>query len=111
MVFKICSQLDQQRLVVSFEKVKLTNNETDKTGQIILNSMHKFQPRIHLVIVSDHWNASHGIDLSRTKHKTFTFDLTAFTAVTAYQNQLVRSQKKCKIMYDRMILDFDIKPI
>ena len=86
-------QLDQQRLVVSFEKVKLTNNETDKTGQIILNSMHKFQPRIHLVIVSEQWNASHGIDLAKMKHKTFTFDLTTFTAVTAYQNQLVNYLK------------------
>ena len=58
--------------------------------QIILNSMHKFQPRIHLVMVSDEWNASHGIDLTGgMKHKTFIFDLTAFTAVTAYQNQLV----------------------
>ena len=79
--------------MVSFEKVKLTNNESDQTGQIILNSMHKFQPRIHLVIVSDQWNASHGIDLQRMKHKTFVFDLTAFTAVTAYQNQLVSHQK------------------
>ena len=87
-------QLDQQRLVVSFEKVKLTNNETDGTGQIILNSMHKFQPRIHLVIVSDQWNASHGIDLQRMKHKTFVFDLTAFTAVTAYQNQLVSQESQ-----------------
>ena len=52
--------------------------------------MHKFQPRIHLVIVSDQWNASHGIDLTGMRHKTFIFDLTAFTAVTAYQNQLVR---------------------
>ena len=82
--------------MVSFEKVKLTNNESDQTGQIILNSMHKFQPRIHLVIVSDQWNASHGIDLQRMKHKTFVFDLTAFTAVTAYQNQLV-SHQKCLI--------------
>ena len=94
--FILNRQLDQQRLVVSFEKVKLTNNESDQTGQIILNSMHKFQPRIHLVIVSDQWNASHGIDLQRMKHKTFVFDLTAFTAVTAYQNQLV-SHKKCLI--------------
>lgn len=80
-------QLDGKSL--SFEKVKLTNNEADKTGQIILNSMHKFQPRIHLVIVTQQWNASHGIDLTRMRHKTFIFDLTAFTAVTAYQNQLV----------------------
>ena len=58
--------------------------------QIILNSMHKFQPRIHLVMVGDEWNTSHGIDLTGgMKHKTFIFDITAFTAVTAYQNQLV----------------------
>ena len=42
-------QLSKQ--IVSFEKVKLTNNELDKTGQIVLNSMHKFQPRIHLVLL------------------------------------------------------------
>ena len=99
-----------QRLSVSFEKVKLTNNESDKTGQvcwltcsssviaklmfwsslqIILNSMHKFQPRIHLVLVDDLWNGSYPLDLRKVKHKTFTFELTSFTAVTAYQNQLV----------------------
>ncbi|VDM38202.1 unnamed protein product [Toxocara canis] len=35
--------------VISFEKAKLTNNEVDKTGHLILNSMHKYQPRIHIV--------------------------------------------------------------
>ncbi|GIY54084.1 t-box transcription factor TBX20 [Caerostris extrusa] len=40
-------QLKKQ--VVSFEKVKLTNNEMDKQGHIVLNSMHRYQPRIHLV--------------------------------------------------------------
>ena len=33
-------------------QVKLTNNELDKSGQIVLNSMHKFQPRVHLVLVA-----------------------------------------------------------
>ena len=52
--------------------------------------MHKFQPRIHLVLVDDLWNSSYGtLDLRKVKHKTFTFELTSFTAVTAYQNQLV----------------------
>ena len=54
--------------------------------------MHKFQPRIHLVMVNDDWTASKGIhfdDISAKHHKTFILDLTSFTAVTAYQNQLV----------------------
>ena len=34
---------------MSFEKLKLTNNEADETGFIVLNSMHKYQPRIHVI--------------------------------------------------------------
>jgi len=40
-------QLKKQ--VIGFEKVKITNNESDNSGQLILNSMHKFQPRVWLV--------------------------------------------------------------
>jgi T-box protein 20 len=29
----------------------LTNNELDRHGQIVLNSMHKFQPRLHIVLL------------------------------------------------------------
>ncbi|EDO30565.1 predicted protein, partial [Nematostella vectensis] len=29
--------------IISFEKVKLTNNDTDHNGHLILNSMHKYQ--------------------------------------------------------------------
>ena len=76
--------------IVSFEKVKLTNNELDKNGQIVLNSMHKFQPRIHLVKVdSSHSPVTTMTDLSQHNHKTWVFTQTVFTAVTAYQNQLV----------------------
>ena len=79
----------RRRQVVSFEKIKLTNNELDKSGQIILNSMHKFQPRIHLVLTNkSNRNLS---NIEKEKHKTFVFPETAFTAVTAYQNQLVRT--------------------
>uniref|UniRef100_A0A4W6CHP1 T-box transcription factor TBX20 n=1 Tax=Lates calcarifer TaxID=8187 RepID=A0A4W6CHP1_LATCA len=63
--------------MVSFEKVKLTNNELDQHGHIILNSMHKYQPRVHIIKKKDH------------TFRTFVFVETVFTAVTAYQNQLV----------------------
>ncbi|KAL6256481.1 hypothetical protein P5V15_012594 [Pogonomyrmex californicus] len=81
-------QLKKQ--VVSFEKVKLTNNDMDKHGQIVLNSMHRYQPRIHLVRCR-HTNDSSLLitDLQKEEHKTFIFPEAIFTAVTAYQNQLV----------------------
>lgn len=56
--------------------------------QLVLNSMHKYQPRIHIVKRSD--GASGNIvDLENEEYKTFIFPETIFTAVTAYQNQLV----------------------
>ena len=57
--------------------------------QIILNSMHRFQPRIYLVVRPE--GANHPItDIEKEKYRTFIFPETIFTAVTAYQNQLVR---------------------
>ena len=56
--------------------------------QIILNSMHKFQPRVHLVMIQGSGHSKIR-DLSKEIHKTFIFPETVFTAVTAYQNQLV----------------------
>ena len=58
--------------------------------QIVLNSMHRYQPRVHLVkwregIVPGNSN----IDLETEKFRTYIFPETVFTAVTAYQNQLV----------------------
>lgn len=35
--------------VVCFTKVKLTNKPTSVSGQVVLNSLHKYQPRIHIV--------------------------------------------------------------
>ncbi|XP_049772072.1 T-box transcription factor TBX20-like [Schistocerca cancellata] len=82
-----------RKQVVSFEKVKLTNNEMDKHGHLVLNSMHKYQPRIHLVKRSEA-NASVPItDLEREEFKTFIFPESVFTAVTAYQNQLITKLK------------------
>lgn len=128
-----------RRQVISFEKVKLTNNDMDKQGHIILNSMHKYQPRVHIVELksssnnnnnscasnsnnnnnnyhrsSDQVNhalyvnaASQGSHHSHNNHlqqqqqqqieieglRTFEFPETVFTAVTAYQNQLITKLK------------------
>nr|CAD7457804.1 unnamed protein product [Timema tahoe] len=89
-----------RKQVVSFEKVKLTNNEMDKHGhrclivclflmQLVLNSMHKYQPRIHLVKRHESQGNSPITDLEAEEFKTFIFPESVFTAVTAYQNQLV----------------------
>uniref|UniRef100_A0A1I8I711 T-box domain-containing protein n=1 Tax=Macrostomum lignano TaxID=282301 RepID=A0A1I8I711_9PLAT len=39
--------------VVSFDKLKLTNYNMDRNGHIILNSMHRYQPRFHVVHLPD----------------------------------------------------------
>lgn len=57
--------------------------------------MHKYQPRIHLVKRNnnDHHHSSQSnnqiVDLENAEYKTFIFPESVFTAVTAYQNQLV----------------------
>ncbi|EJD74063.1 hypothetical protein LOAG_18570 [Loa loa] len=86
-------QLSNQ--IISFEKAKLTNNEVDKTGHLILNSMHKYQPRIHIVRRSRERPIEQAltIDLHNEHYKTFQFKETQFMAVTAYQNQLITKLK------------------
>ncbi|XP_015766997.1 PREDICTED: T-box transcription factor TBX20-like [Acropora digitifera] len=59
--------------------------------QIVLNSMHKYQPRVHIVKRQDH--KSMVIDLNSEEVKTFEFPETSFIAVTAYQNQLITRLK------------------
>lgn len=79
---------------VSFEKLKLTNNMLDKNSQIILNSMHKYQPRIHIVKKKDSTpNPPSITSLDAEEFKTFIFPETTFIAVTAYQNQLITKLK------------------
>ncbi|OBS83353.1 hypothetical protein A6R68_22659, partial [Neotoma lepida] len=78
------------RQIISFDRVKLTNNDMDDKGHIILQSMHKYKPRVHVM------EEDSGIDLSLIQSlptegmKTFTFEETEFTTVTAYQNQQVK---------------------
>ncbi|XP_040283109.1 T-box transcription factor T-like isoform X3 [Bufo bufo] len=67
---------------VSFSKVKLTN-KMNGGGQIMLNSLHKYEPRIHIVRVG-------GSQRMITSHS---FPETQFIAVTAYQNEEITALK------------------
>lgn len=54
--------------------------------QIILNSMHRYQPRFHVVYVDPRKDSE---KYAEENFKTFVFEETRFTAVTAYQNHRV----------------------
>ncbi|XP_067254207.1 eomesodermin homolog b [Chanodichthys erythropterus] len=74
------------RQEISFGKLKLTNNKganANTAQMIVLQSLHKYQPRLHIVEVSDDGTESTGRD---SKTQIFTFPENQFIAVTAYQN-------------------------
>ncbi|XP_069135467.1 T-box transcription factor TBX2b-like isoform X2 [Argopecten irradians] len=76
--------------VVSFHKLKLSNNISDKHGFVsttILNSMHKYQPRFHLVRANDI------LKLPYSTFRTYVFKETEYIAVTAYQNEKITQLK------------------
>lgn len=56
--------------------------------QTILNSMHKYQPRFHIVRANDI------LKLPYSTFRTYVFPETEFIAVTAYQNDKVRRLRK-----------------
>uniref|UniRef100_T1IXJ9 T-box domain-containing protein n=1 Tax=Strigamia maritima TaxID=126957 RepID=T1IXJ9_STRMM len=71
--------------IVSFEKIKLSSKPHDN-AQIVINSMHRYQPRIHIIKVEIPSPIKCYIN-------SFTFPETQFIAVTAYQNQEVTNLK------------------
>ncbi|KAM9310818.1 eomesodermin homolog b [Pholidichthys leucotaenia] len=74
------------RQEISFSKLKLTNNKgTNHTASqmIVLQSLHKYQPRLHIVEVTEDGVEDLNSDV---KTQCFTFAETQFIAVTAYQN-------------------------
>ncbi|CAK9292139.1 unnamed protein product [Gordionus sp. m RMFG-2023] len=78
---------DWMKQPITYHKIKLTNNNLDQNGHIILNSMHKYIPRIHII---------KSVDLVNIDWKdmiTFVFDECAFVAVTAYQNEHITQLK------------------
>lgn len=73
--------------LVSFYKLKLTNNSQDQDGHIILHSMHRYIPRLHVIPVPNgvaHTPGQHVV--MGPESMTFTFPQTEFMAVTTYQN-------------------------
>ncbi|XP_063058204.1 T-box transcription factor TBX5b [Engraulis encrasicolus] len=77
------------RQLVSFHKLKLTNNHLDPFGHIILNSMHKYQPRLHIIRADE----KSGFGSPNTSFFTHSFPETAFIAVTSYQNHAITQLK------------------
>ena len=58
--------------------------------QVILNSMHKYQPRIHIVKANDE-KALTMQQVDNNSFSTHIFPETQFIGVTAYQNKKVPS--------------------
>ncbi|KAK9531787.1 hypothetical protein VZT92_011192 [Zoarces viviparus] len=73
--------------LVSFYKLKLTNLPQDLDGHIILNSMHRYIPRLHVIPVPDGDVPTPAQPVVMgPESMTFTFPQTEFMAVTTYQN-------------------------
>uniref|UniRef100_A0A8C9MM76 T-box transcription factor 5 n=1 Tax=Serinus canaria TaxID=9135 RepID=A0A8C9MM76_SERCA len=70
----------------SMQKVGL---QEPHLGVIILNSMHKYQPRLHIVKADE----NNGFGSKNTAFCTHVFPETAFIAVTSYQNHKITQLK------------------
>ncbi|KAH8319436.1 hypothetical protein KR067_008743 [Drosophila pandora] len=76
-----------QSQALLFNKVKLTNNTLDSNGHIVLASMHKYQPRLHII------RSNELTQLPWAPQQAFVFPETEFVAVTAYQNDRITKLK------------------
>ncbi|VUZ38949.1 unnamed protein product [Hymenolepis diminuta] len=73
---------------ISFHKLKLTNNIAERQPfQAVLNSMHKYIPRVHIVRADDL------MKVNFCEFVTFSFKESEFIAVTAYQNEQITQLK------------------
>ncbi|XP_075999556.1 T-box transcription factor TBX22 [Genypterus blacodes] len=88
-----CAGETWMRQVISFDRVKLTNNEMDDKGHIILQSMHKYKPRVHIIRHDPRLDLSQIQSLPSEGVHSFSFPETEFTTVTAYQNQQITKLK------------------
>uniref|UniRef100_A0A3Q0SC31 T-box transcription factor 6 n=1 Tax=Amphilophus citrinellus TaxID=61819 RepID=A0A3Q0SC31_AMPCI len=75
-----------QSRTISFHYAKLTNNTLDTQGHIILHSLHRYQPRVHVIEARDvlRWGGG---------QHSFVFPETQFITVTAYQNSKITELK------------------
>ncbi|XP_016133654.1 MAX gene-associated protein-like [Sinocyclocheilus grahami] len=74
---------------VSFYRLKLCNN-LDQEDHIILHSMHRYLPRLHIIPAD---KDSENIQVDRPNVVTLSFSQTEFFAVTAYQNLRITQLK------------------
>ncbi|XP_029966803.1 uncharacterized protein mgab isoform X2 [Salarias fasciatus] len=81
--------------LVSFYKLKLTNNFQDRDkDHIILHSLHRYIPRLHVIPVpQDIGPTAGGPVVMGPESMTFTFPQTLFMAVTYYQNLRITQLK------------------
>lgn len=71
--------------------------------------MHRYQPRTHLIQLRENQSFSSVADLTGLDYKTFIFAETVFTAVTAYQNQLVSCFEQLSSCFDsKQLLNIEI---
>jgi hypothetical protein len=83
---------------ILFSKLKLTNNKLiSNENNLLLNSMHKYVPRLHVVCLNDNINISNKkpklSSFDKNDVKTFIFNQTQFIAVTAYLNRTITDLK------------------
>ena len=71
-----------RRCYIWYVSLFYENNNFVFIWQTLLHSLHKYQPRIHIVRVG-------GTELDRQTIGMFSFEETQFIAVTAYQNEEV----------------------
>ncbi|XP_027896614.1 MAX gene-associated protein isoform X3 [Xiphophorus couchianus] len=82
-----CLGSDWMSCLVSFYKLKLTNCFQDQEGHMILHSMHRYIPRLHIIPVLDGEAPTADKPVVMGPESiTFTFPQTEFMAVTTYQN-------------------------
>ena len=101
-----------QREQINFAKVKLTN-KTKGAGQIMLNSLHKYEPRVYIVRVSGSGGQADTGGHSQQQQQqvwTFPFPPTQFVAVTAYQNEDVTALKIKHNPFAKAFLDAKDRP-
>ncbi|CAG7829502.1 unnamed protein product [Allacma fusca] len=98
--------------IVSFHKVKLTN-KTNGNGQIMLHSLHKYEPRVHIVRVGTEPPASPETLIRNPAYNRYTthpLPETQFIAVTAYQNEEVTALKIRYNPFAKAFLDAKERP-
>jgi len=82
-----CQGSEWMNCLVSFYKLKLTNNPQDPQGHMVLHSMHRYIPRLHIIPVPDgDVPMPDQPVVMGPESMTFTFPQSEFMAVTTYQN-------------------------